>query len=87
MGHIVSVSSIPLHAHRALVVHLLHHQDQMQTARMPLVHDIVLSEVRTPPDSFLTILVCAAPPTRDTEIPALTAGRIPELNKSVSRKI
>ena len=33
------------------------------------------------------ILVCAAPPTRDTEIPAFTAGRIPALNKSVSRKI
>jgi hypothetical protein len=32
-------------------------------------------------------LVCAAPPTRDTEIPALMAGRIPALNRSVSRKI
>ncbi len=40
-----------------------------------------------PPDSFLMILVWAAPPTRDTEIPAFTAGRIPELNRSVSRKI
>ena len=31
--------------------------------------------------------VCAAPPTRDTEIPAFMAGRIPALNMSVSRKI
>ena len=33
------------------------------------------------------ILVCAAPPTRDTEIPALIAGRMPALKRSVSRKI
>ena len=33
------------------------------------------------------ILVCAAPPTRDTEMPALIAGRMPALNRSVSRKI
>src|SRR5437867_10568446 len=26
------------------------------------------------------ILVCAAPPTRDTEMPALIAGRIPAIN-------
>ena len=32
-------------------------------------------------------LVCAAPPTRDTEMPALIAGRMPALNRSVSRKI
>src|SRR5260363_258893 len=32
-------------------------------------------------------LVCAAPPTRDTETPAFIAGRMPALNKSVSRKI
>src|SRR5438045_2314428 len=41
----------------------------------------------TPPDSFLMILVWAAPPTRDTETPAFTAGRMPALNRSVSRKI
>ena len=35
---------------------------------------------------FIT-LVCAAPPTRDTEMPALMAGRMPALNRSVSRKI
>jgi hypothetical protein len=33
------------------------------------------------------ILVCAAPPTRDTEMPAFMAGRMPALNRSVSRKI
>ena len=35
----------------------------------------------------LMMSVCAAPPTRDTEIPALMAGRMPALNKSDSRKI
>jgi hypothetical protein len=32
-------------------------------------------------------LICAEPPTRDTEIPTLIAGRTPELNKSDSKKI
>ncbi len=32
-------------------------------------------------------LVCASPPTRDTEMPALIAGRMPALKRSVSRKI
>ena len=32
-------------------------------------------------------LICAFPPTRDTEIPTLIAGRTPELNKSPSKKI
>ena len=31
--------------------------------------------------------ICAAPPTRETERPAFTAGRKPELNISVSRYI
>ena len=31
--------------------------------------------------------VWAAPPTRDTEMPAFMAGRMPALNRSVSRKI
>ena len=35
--------------------------------------------------SFLMIVVWAAPPTRETERPALMAGRIPALNRSVSR--
>eukprot|EP01139_Manchomonas_bermudensis_P015853 Amastigsp_a511200_9.p5 type:complete len:166 gc:universal Amastigsp_a511200_9:1617-2114(+) len=43
--------------------------------------------VRIPPERFLISLVWAAPPTRDTEIPALMAGRIPALNRLVSRKI
>jgi hypothetical protein len=32
-------------------------------------------------------LICAAPPTRDTDMPALIAGRVPALNRSASRKI
>ena len=39
------------------------------------------------PATFLIALVCAAPPTRDTEIPALIAGLIPALNNEDSRKI
>ena len=36
---------------------------------------------------FFIALICAEPPTRDTERPALIAGRKPELNISVSRYI
>jgi hypothetical protein len=32
-------------------------------------------------------LICAEPPTRDTELPTLIAGRMPWLNRSDSRKI
>jgi len=32
-------------------------------------------------------LTWAEPPTRETERPTLMAGRTPELNRSVSRKI
>jgi hypothetical protein len=32
-------------------------------------------------------LVCALPPTRDTEMPTLMAGRTPEKKRSLSRKI
>ena len=45
------------------------------------------SASRIPPPSLLMILDCAAPPTRDTDSPAFMAGRIPELNKLVSRNI
>jgi hypothetical protein len=31
--------------------------------------------------------ICALPPTRDTEMPTLMAGRTPEKNRSLSRKI
>ena len=34
---------------------------------------------------FFIALICAAPPTRDTERPALIAGRKPAWNISVSR--
>ncbi len=43
--------------------------------------------VRMPPDWPLMILVCAEEPTRDTEMPALMAGRMPALKSEVSRKI
>src|ERR1700690_4365646 len=39
------------------------------------------------PATFLVALVWALPPTRETEIPTLMAGRIPELNRFDSRKI
>src|SRR5690606_41983238 len=39
------------------------------------------------PDTFFIDLIWALPPTRDTEIPTLIAGRTPELNKSPSKKI
>ena len=39
------------------------------------------------PATFFIALICALPPTRDTEIPGFTAGMIPEWNSSVSRKI
>src|SRR6202034_1896869 len=35
----------------------------------------------------LTALMAAEKPTRETERPTLTAGRTPELNRSVSKKI
>ena len=40
-----------------------------------------------PPDRLLISLVWADEPTRDTEMPALMAGRMPLLNRLVSRKI
>src|SRR5574337_1669574 len=43
--------------------------------------------VRMPPESPLISLVWAALPTRETEMPALIAGRMPALNRLVSRKI
>ena len=48
----------------------------------------VLRQVETQrPATFFIALTCAAPPTRETEIPTLIAGRTPGLNRSVSRKI
>ena len=37
------------------------------------------------PLTFFIALHCAAPPTRDTDRPTLTAGRTPERNSSLSR--
>ena len=39
------------------------------------------------PATFFMALIWALPPTRDTEIPAFTAGLWPEKNSSDSRKI
>ena len=39
------------------------------------------------PATFFMALIWALPPTRDTEMPGLTAGMTPEWNSSVSRKI
>ena len=39
------------------------------------------------PATCFIALICAEPPTRDTEMPTLMAGRTPELKRSVSRKI
>ncbi len=41
---------------------------------------------RSRPATFFIALICAEPPTRETEIPTLMAGRTPWLNRSVSRK-
>ena len=38
------------------------------------------------PDTCFIALIWAALPTRLTELPTLMAGRIPELNRSVSKK-
>ena len=43
--------------------------------------------IRMLPAAFFMALVWAAPPTRDTDRPTLTAGRIPSKNRSLSRKI
>ena len=39
------------------------------------------------PATFFIALICALPPTRDTEMPGLTAGITPAWNSSVSKKI
>ena len=45
------------------------------------------SDRRSWPATFFIALTWAEPPTRETEMPTLMAGRTPELNRSVSRKI
>ena len=39
------------------------------------------------PATCFMAFVCALPPTRETLTPTLIAGRMPEANRSVSRKI
>ena len=41
---------------------------------------------RSEPATSFIALICAAPPTRETETPTLMAGRTPWLNRSDSRK-
>ena len=42
---------------------------------------------RSEPATCRMALICALPPTRETEIPTFTAGRTPELKRSLSRNI
>ena len=42
-------------------------------------------QVSRVPATFFIALICAFPPTRDTEIPTLIAGLTPALNKFDSR--
>ena len=42
---------------------------------------------RSVPATWRIALICAEPPTRDTELPTLIAGRTPWWNRSLSRKI
>ena len=42
---------------------------------------------RRRPATFFIAFVCALPPTRETEMPTLIAGRTPEKKRSDSRKI
>ncbi len=44
------------------------------------------SRRRRPATAFIAF-TCAEPPTRETELPTLIAGRMPELKRSDSRKI
>ena len=47
---------------------------------------VVLTAAMRPATCFIA-LICAAEPTRDTDRPTFTAGRMPLKNSSVSRKI
>ena len=60
---------------------------QLATSLKP--DGMLVKAKRTPPPvSFrFMIFVWAAPPTRDTDTPALIAGLTPALNRSVSKKI
>ena len=45
------------------------------------------SSIFSLPATFFIGVSCALPPTRDTEMPTLMAGRTPEKNRLGSRKI
>jgi hypothetical protein len=49
---------------------------RLRTMRMLRARDTVQVESQTPATDFIA-LICAFPPTRDTEIPTFTAGRTP----------
>ena len=101
VGHRVDDHDLLLDRHR-LVLPLLEHFDRARAAiELPLRRGVevrrergerfelaVLREVEaeTAGDRLIA-LICAEPPTRDTEIPALIAGRTPAKNRSDSRKI
>src|SRR5215831_8938437 len=68
---------------RGRVLRLFEQFDQANASRSRYCDSASLS----PPATFLIALTCASPPTRDTDRPTLMAGRTPELNRSVSRKI
>ena len=95
------INDLPLDRQR-LVLALLEHLDQAAAARQLLLrrgvevgaelreggHFAVLRQLEAQRSGdLLMALICAMPPTRDTEIPTFTAGRTPEKNRSVSRKI
>ena len=62
-----------------------HRPAQNRTGRRLPAHGTVPARHGSGAAIFFIALICAAPPTRDTESPALTAGRKPALNISVSR--
>jgi len=55
--------------------------------RKPPVRGTEPGQASNVPATFFIDLICALPPTRDTEIPTLIAGRTPALNKFDSRNI
>ena len=57
---------------------MLLYQGQNRTEQMLLVHDIEQGQDVMYQHTFFIALICADPPTRDTDIPTLTAGRTPE---------
>ncbi len=76
---------------RALPALELAARRRVEVAGAELRERLQLAELRQVdaswPATCFIALRCAALPTRETERPALMAGRMPALNRSVSRKI